>query len=53
MHVKKKSLSGLNGGRHQALYRDTEQNDNVFIFTTEKSNFVTIQRLIYQKKRKN
>ena len=32
--------------------RETEQNDTVFIFTTEKSNFVTFQQLIYQKKSK-
>ena len=32
--------------------RETEQNDTVFIFTTEKSNFVIFQRLRYQKKRK-
>ena len=32
--------------------RETEQNDTVFIFTTEKSNFVTFKQLIYQSKRK-
>ena len=32
--------------------RETEQNDTVFIFTTEKSNFVTFQQSIYQKKSK-
>ena len=31
---------------------ETEENDSVFIFTTKKSNFVTLQRLGYQNKRK-